>query len=50
MLHIVTDGAADLPASWEEEYDIQIVPIKIHADLSIDLDPGAVGLVLYPTE
>jgi len=30
MLRIVTDGAADLPAGWEEEFDIQIVPINIH--------------------
>jgi DegV family protein with EDD domain len=30
MLRIVTDGAADFPAGWEEEFDIQIVPINIH--------------------
>jgi DegV family protein with EDD domain len=30
MLRIVTDGAADLPAGWKEEFDIQIVPINIH--------------------
>jgi DegV family protein with EDD domain len=30
MLRIVTDGATDLPAGWEEEFDIQIVPINIH--------------------
>jgi DegV family protein with EDD domain len=30
MLRIVTDGAADLPAGWEGEFDIQIVPINIH--------------------
>ena len=30
MLRIVTDGAADLPAGWEEEFDIQIIPINIH--------------------
>jgi DegV family protein with EDD domain len=30
MLHIVTDGAADMPAGWEEEYNIHIVPINIH--------------------
>jgi DegV family protein with EDD domain len=30
MLRIVTDGAADLPAGWEKEFDIQIVPINIH--------------------
>jgi DegV family protein with EDD domain len=29
MLRIVTDGAADLPAGWEKEYDIQVVPINI---------------------
>ena len=30
MLRIVTDGATDFPAGWEEELDIQIVPINIH--------------------
>jgi DegV family protein with EDD domain len=30
MLRIVTDGAADVPRAWLEEYDIQIVPINIH--------------------
>lgn len=30
MLHIVTDGAADMPPSWSSEYAIQVVPINIH--------------------
>jgi DegV family protein with EDD domain len=30
MLRIVTDGAADLPASWKDEFGIQVVPINIH--------------------
>jgi len=30
MLRIVTDGAADIPAGWEEQFDIQIIPINIH--------------------
>lgn len=30
MLRIVTDGAADLPAGWADEFDIQIIPINIH--------------------
>ena len=30
MLRIVTDGASDFPAGWEDEFDIQIVPINIH--------------------
>lgn len=30
MLRIVTDGAADVPAGWEKEFDIKIVPINIH--------------------
>ncbi len=30
MLRIVTDGAADVPAGWEKEYDIKIIPINIH--------------------
>ncbi len=29
MLRIVTDGAADIPAGWEKEYDIQTIPINI---------------------
>ena len=29
MLRIVTDGAADMPAGWEQEYDIQVIPINI---------------------
>jgi DegV family protein with EDD domain len=29
MLQIVTDGAADMPAGWEKEYDIQVIPINI---------------------
>ncbi|HEY6071954.1 MAG TPA: DegV family protein, partial [Anaerolineales bacterium] len=29
MLRIVTDGAADMPPSWEQEFDIQVVPINI---------------------
>ncbi|MBI5933728.1 MAG: DegV family protein [Chloroflexi bacterium] len=30
MLRIVTDGAADIPAGWEKEFDIKIIPINIH--------------------
>ena len=30
MFHIVTDGAADMPAGWEKEYDIRVIPINIH--------------------
>jgi DegV family protein with EDD domain len=30
MLRIVTDGAVDVPPTWEKEYDIKIVPINIH--------------------
>ncbi|MFN8413497.1 MAG: DegV family protein [Anaerolineales bacterium] len=30
MLKIVTDGAADIPAGWEKEFDIHVVPINIH--------------------
>jgi DegV family protein with EDD domain len=29
MLRIVTDGAADMPAGWEKEYNIQVIPINI---------------------
>jgi DegV family protein with EDD domain len=29
MLHIVTDGAADMPSNWAQDYEIQIVPINI---------------------
>ena len=30
MFRIVTDGAADMPAEWENEYDVQVVPINIY--------------------
>jgi len=30
MLRIVTDGAADMPNEWLNEYDIQVIPINIH--------------------
>lgn len=30
MLRIVTDGAADMPQGWEQEYAIHVVPINIH--------------------
>ena len=30
MFRILTDGASDFPAGWEEEFDIQIIPINIH--------------------
>ncbi len=29
MLRIVTDGAADMPPAWEQEFDIQVVPVNI---------------------
>jgi DegV family protein with EDD domain len=29
MLHIVTDGAADMPPDWEEKYQIHTIPINI---------------------
>jgi len=29
MLRIVTDGAADMPPTWEKEFDIQVIPINI---------------------
>jgi DegV family protein with EDD domain len=29
MLRIITDGAADMPAGWKDEYDIQVIPINI---------------------
>jgi DegV family protein with EDD domain len=29
MLRIVTDGAADLPAGWEQEFDIDVIPINV---------------------
>lgn len=29
MLHIVTDGAADMPPAWEQEYEIRVIPINI---------------------
>jgi DegV family protein with EDD domain len=29
MLHIITDGAADVPAEWEQQFDIKVIPINI---------------------
>ncbi|NWF64489.1 MAG: DegV family EDD domain-containing protein [Chloroflexi bacterium] len=29
-VRIVTDGAADIPAEWYTEYDIQRIPINVH--------------------
>ena len=29
MLRIVTDSTADVPAGWEKEYDIDVIPINI---------------------
>jgi len=30
MLRIVTDGAANLPDEWKQEYGIDIIPVNIH--------------------
>lgn len=30
MLRIVTDGAADMPPAWVQEYDIDVIPVNIH--------------------
>jgi DegV family protein with EDD domain len=29
MLHIVTDGAADMPPAWKQEFAIQVIPMNI---------------------
>jgi DegV family protein with EDD domain len=29
MLRIVTDGAADMPEAWEQEFDVQVIPVNI---------------------
>jgi DegV family protein with EDD domain len=29
VLHIVTDGAADMPVEWEHEYDIRVLPLRV---------------------
>jgi DegV family protein with EDD domain len=29
MLHIITDGATDMPRGWDQEYNIQVIPINI---------------------
>lgn len=29
MLKIVTDGGADMPAGWEKEYDIHVLPLRV---------------------
>jgi DegV family protein with EDD domain len=30
MLRLLTDGAIDVPAGWDKEYDIKVIPINIH--------------------
>ena len=30
MLRIVTDGAADMPLNWVDDYEFNIIPINIH--------------------
>jgi DegV family protein with EDD domain len=30
MIRIVTDGAADMPAGWAEEFGIEVIPVNIH--------------------
>lgn len=32
MLHIVMDGAGDMPPGWAEEFDIKVIPINIQFD------------------
>ncbi|MGD0612970.1 MAG: DegV family protein [Anaerolineales bacterium] len=32
MLRIVTDSTADMPPGWEQEYELQVVPLNIHLD------------------
>ena len=39
MLRIVTDGAADMPADWEEKYEIHILPLRVNFG-ETDLYPG----------
>ena len=45
MLRIVTDGAADMPAEWRQEYEIDVLPLRVNfgdktytagVDLSLD--------------
>lgn len=30
MLHIVTDGATDMPEGWQEEYQIYLLPLRVN--------------------
>ena len=30
MLRIVTDGAADMPAEWISEYQINVLPLRVN--------------------
>jgi DegV family protein with EDD domain len=30
MMRIVVDGAVDIPAGWEKEFDIHVIPINVH--------------------
>jgi DegV family protein with EDD domain len=45
MLRIVTDGAVDIPSEWNEEFDINRIPINVHfgektylQDVELDLE------------
>ncbi|MEN4012474.1 MAG: DegV family protein [Bellilinea sp.] len=43
---ILTDSTANLPAEWVEQYNIRVLPLKIHWDSRTYLD----GIDLTPTE
>lgn len=30
MLRLLTDGAIDVPAGWDKEFDIKVIPINVH--------------------
>lgn len=46
MLRIATDGAIDVPAGWDKEFDIKVIPINIHFGektyiQNVDMDEAA---------
>lgn len=54
MLRIVTDGSIDMPDEWQEEYDIQIVPVPIQFGnrtflQGVDLSNEAFFRLVYET-
>lgn len=43
MIHIVTDGSADMPEGWQEKYQIHVIPIAVRFGEQVYELPGAFG-------